>query len=914
MDNQVKKMKKKAVTFDVRVNYFTAADGIKHVDQKYMEIFVSDEEFSAYERKRSQLMIIDIGCPRSLMGFKEYERYKDSLSSYELERIKETKVSEKFRFGPSRIYDSRFKIEMPMDIKGVKISAQFFVIDGDVPILIGNDILEPLGANIYTGTSVLEFSKLGRKVIMKKTKGGHFVIPVEEVKDTETEHIENVQIVKNNILGTEADAVMLILFAECNEKEDYLKLHEIMGHNNFTAMLLDNDEKKQIIKVHRYFGHRSGRKIWEIFAKAGHLRNKKKSVLELLDHCKVCSITKKTPPRPKVGMPVANNFNEIVGIDLKVLNGEYILWMVDMFSKAIKGKHIKDKDPETIVTGIIESWIIGDGLGPGHPTKAFYSDNGGEFLNNSVVNFAATMNTTIKMTSANAPWQNGLVERHHATADNIYEKLRAENPDMDAQTAINHASFAKNSDINVSGFSPLQIIMGQNPSFPGLAEATPASSNLDSSSKIMRALKNIDKVRVDCRKKDCDDKLKKARGQKINPCVERNYSMGDPVMFRDTKKKEWKHGTALVRFGKSLYLKFGNWLRRVPINTVMPDPMGAEKVEESFVEPSDEDEDRFKEDEVPVVELEKDLELALERNTLLDKVKFLEEELNKEKNINEKLKKDVENAADSPDLIEDASEEQIKSKRVERRKKQKAKKVEQKKILPTQGQTISFKEYDSDNWKRAKVTGVFKKTSIHRNVKQLTFDDGFETEVDFMDNVEDWKPVDHTVDDVETGDAETDRTGTYLLSSLVGYDDICDVYPVNIVSKHQYGNKDVQDAMVQEIAKYKSFDAFEEVIDEGQDSLPIRWVVSRHELDGKNQPIRARLCIRGDLEKDKEHVRSDSPTVGKETLKLALTIAANEGFTVKSADIKSAYLQGLQLERQIFVKPPPQAGISGKLW
>ena len=34
MDNQVKKMKKKAVTFDVRVNYFTAADGIKHVDQK----------------------------------------------------------------------------------------------------------------------------------------------------------------------------------------------------------------------------------------------------------------------------------------------------------------------------------------------------------------------------------------------------------------------------------------------------------------------------------------------------------------------------------------------------------------------------------------------------------------------------------------------------------------------------------------------------------------------------------------------------------------------------------------------------------------------------------------------------------------------------------------------------------------
>ena len=77
------------------------------------------------------------------------------------------------------------------------------------------------------------------------------------------------------------------------------------------------------------------------------------------------------------------------------------------------------------------------------------------------------MNTTIKMTSANSPLQSGMVERHHATADIIYEKLRADNPTMDPQTAI------KNSDVNVSGFSPLQIILGQNPSFPGLTETTP---------------------------------------------------------------------------------------------------------------------------------------------------------------------------------------------------------------------------------------------------------------------------------------------------------------------------------------------------------------------------------------------------------------------------------------------------------
>ena len=428
----------------------------------------------------------------------------------------------------------------------------------------------------------------------------------------------------------------------------------------------------------------------------------------------------------------------------------------------------------------------------------------------------------------------------------------------------------------------------------------------------MKALKTLDEVRVAYRKHDCDVKLKKVRSQKINPSVERSYNMGDPVIFRDSKKKEWKHGTALVKFGKTLYLKFGNWLRRVPIDTVMPDPMGAEKVEESFIEPADEEEERFKEEEVPVIDLEKDLEVAIEQNTLLDKVKALEEELEKEKMQNAKPSNDDEVIVEESSDSKDASKQDIVQKRAERRKKQNLKKTQHKIILPTHGQHISFKEYDSDIWKKAKVSGVFKKTSIHKNIKQLTFQDGFQTEVDFMNNVEDWKPIDRHEEQSETFVTETD-----LLSSIVEYGDddgVFDAFPVNMVPRSQYGSRDVQDAMLKEIEKYKSFKAFEEIDDNGQESLPVRWVVTRHDMDGKNQPLKARMCIRGDLEKGKDDVRSDSPTVGKDTLKLALTIAANESFTVKSGDIKSAYLQGLDLQRQILVKPPPQAGVTNKLW
>ena len=97
-------------------------------------------------------------------------------------------------------------------------------------------------------------------------------------------------------------------------------------------------------------------------------------MMEEVEKCKVCSSFKKSPARPKIGLPIANDVNDIVGLDLKVVDkakGYYILWKVDLFSKLIKGKFIRNKNPSTIIDGILTSWIIGDGMGPGHPNNLF---------------------------------------------------------------------------------------------------------------------------------------------------------------------------------------------------------------------------------------------------------------------------------------------------------------------------------------------------------------------------------------------------------------------------------------------------------------------------------------------------------------------------------------------------------------
>ena len=72
--------------------------------------------------------------------------------------------------------------------------------------------------------------------------------------------------------------------------------------------------------------------------------------------------------------------------------------------------------------------------------------------------------------------------------------------------------------------------------------------------------------------------------------------------------------------------------------------------------------------------------------------------------------------------------------------------------------------------------------------------------------------------------------------------------------------------------------------------------------------------MRGDKELDVDKIRSDSPTAHKDTLKLALSIAANEEFEVISGDIKSAFLQGRCLDHDVFVIPPAEANQTGKLW
>ena len=105
-------------------------------------------------------------------------------------------------------------------------------------------------------------------------------------------------------------------------------------------------------------------------------------------------------------------------------------------------------------------------------------------------------------------------------------------------------------------------------------------------------------------------------------------------------------------------------------------------------------------------------------------------------------------------------------------------------------------------------------------------------------------------------------------------------------------------AKLEEIKKLQEFNTYERVEDQGQTNISTRWVITQKE-GGKKK---ARLVARGFEER--EEVQSDSPTISKSVIRLFFSLCVAYGWNVRTIDIKSAYLQGKDVERDIFIRPP----------
>ena len=101
-----------------------SSSGISEVNLTTIEdtVFLNEEWLKNCSRNLGQVIVVDSGCPRSLMGNEELRKLKQTVE------VQECNVrDERFRFGPSRVYTARRKVKFAMRVGINETDCEFFV-------------------------------------------------------------------------------------------------------------------------------------------------------------------------------------------------------------------------------------------------------------------------------------------------------------------------------------------------------------------------------------------------------------------------------------------------------------------------------------------------------------------------------------------------------------------------------------------------------------------------------------------------------------------------------------------------------------------------------------------------------------------------------------------------------------------
>ena len=649
---------------------------------------------------------------------------------------------------------------------------------------------------------------------------------------------------------------------------------------------------KEIQKLHHYWGHSHVDKLRVLISNSGRMTDAVKEMLiEVGKDCDSCRVNSNRKPTPVVSIPKALKVNQIVAIDLKEYSSDdmnYILYAVDVFSRFTVGVFIVDKKPETIGEKILEKWVSVLGV-----MDVLHSDLGGEFINKDLVKLAEYLNVKQTSTAAYSPNMNGCNERNHAVVDRMLEKMLFQDPSLNPEIALCWALNAKNSLENYQGFSPSQIVFGQNPKLPAVYSSGPPGFEEVSMSKAMadhiNALHSAREAFIEC---EADRVLKQALKKRVFACSD-EIKAGSWIYFKN-KSKRWEGPVKVTTMsGKLLYAVRGGRLLTINSdhaklvkskdNEVICEE--AVRVNEKTAEKVSLKTPRFisNQDGVSIPEPN----LGGESEQVMHEVVELEEEVDIEDDQAEETEVTTEetNNVILTDLGEGETEAPSQGRMIDYKQLKP-------KIL------IRFRKEGASDWNQARVHSRAGKVST-KKCKGKT------------NKYENWWNV-HDLDSghMEPLDAERFESIEAMEEENLNGEETT-AYAVN-VPRYRHGEKKFVEAKLKELNNFDTFDVYEEVADIGQPRLGTNWVCTEKVKD--NEAVaKARLTIRGDQE-DVEGIRTDSPTVMKGNINILLTVAAMKGWKTKTSDVTAAFLQTKDLERDVFVLPPRERRVPRVLW
>ncbi len=814
----------------------------------------SEMELSRFTSEALNCAALDTCCSQTVCGEKWLNIYLHSLPDHLTEKaIGPLPAKINFRFGNNQSLTSKELWQLPIYLGSKLTSIDVYIIPSDIPMLMSKADLQKFDAILYMSQDKAHIN--GKMVELKTTSAGHFIVNLLEDENT----------------------------------GDILYMEEILAVNLITAD--PKTQYKSLLKLHSQIGHRPKQAFINLLKHADSWDKSFSPMIDkIIDNCEGCILRRRSPDTPVIALSMSKDVNDVIALDLKVLkNGKYILYLVDTFSRFTQAKIIPNKQPDTVIDAIFEKWISWLGT----PTK-FIHDNGGEFSNELMLYTTTKLNIEPATTGANSPWQNGLCEKNHATVDNILVALAQDYPKTPLETLLLWALVAKNSMLMVQGFSPYQIMFGKNPKLPNIiTDPLPTWNNEDISGALKKHIDSMKATREAFVKSESCKKLKLALEAKIrtNNTV---YHHGDRVYFKRTGfDDKWFSGKVVFQDNKVIFVRSGSYFYRCSANriikagTELAKRLDREENETTeTLEPTvDQNPENIPEDTTHSLNEDQNNEMTPPNNSNNQPLNTTGSEPEKTKSLQTSDSnqsdpvKTVTNKDTDQQPTNASTPQQIPQPNINPKTKQ----SENTPIRLKKDDVIELKL--NGKWTNAVVKShAGRKTGKYQHWYNIILDNGEQKSFD-------------------ASQVEFKKSTHENVLAMWVHDEIF----AAIVSPEKKDSPEALQAKLSELDKLKDFGTYEEVPDEGQETISTRWV-----LTSKENVIKARLTARGFEEES--NVRSDSPTVQSTSMRFLLMTAALNKWKIQSTDIKSAFLQGRSLEREVYIKPPKEYPTKGVIW
>ena len=331
-------------------------------------IFASEGDFKTNHNRMTGFGVLDSAATKTVCGKQWFDTYKEYLSSIGKHfRITPSNVC--YKFGNDGQKKSLFAAVIPIRIFGQNINLNVGVISSNCPLLMGRPTLEKLGLVLNLKNSTAHINE--KTFSLQRSEKGHFLV---SLMFEQTSHI-------TNAISSSTNENNEIYFLEAEIDDTCEIVYDIIDNSL-------SDVNKTARKLHLIFGHPSAdtlNKTIKLGLKGRDqtmVKSLSSAIEEYSKSCARCGELAPHKPKPKVCLPVATKFNDVVAFDITFWNDPLarktfmILHFIDLATRLSAAAVVHSKESTHIVNTLVTTWLNTFGA-----PKRIYTDNDGEFAN-----------------------------------------------------------------------------------------------------------------------------------------------------------------------------------------------------------------------------------------------------------------------------------------------------------------------------------------------------------------------------------------------------------------------------------------------------------------------------------------------------------------------------------------------------